>query len=927
MLLKEDIAALTAAVEAAIVPNTTRRTVQGPGRIFGLAGLDGGMPDCSFDDSLLIKSANRALASALGQDEASFTWTSLQLNRNTTATPHFDSGTIGTSAIVLLGEFDGGALTVEGMPDLVAKGEVRLFDGGRQRHSSSGFTGVRHSLVWHTRANAGDLPPAVAAYLESLNFRLRPHLFSMHIRVLYCFSGPHRRSSLAVALFLLRSAHFPHVGIEIVEIDTLNDPVSHDLLDADRQEDFVAAILSGHFHFNLFAPPCNSWTRAVWANHSGPRPLRSAEYPLGFPWLSIANRAKAEVGNTLIHFAARCLEASRTARIRGLFSHAILEFPENLGSAELGQPASPFQLGVVQRLWAGDQAYITFAFFQCQLGAVSSKPTRLVTSLVGLAKEGFIGPPSLDPRGRYKGPLPKTCGHTHNRTVNGDDASKALLSSMAAYPEGMNLWLARGMLEAAAGPSAGVAGSARAPEVAPSRPAAPTRACIREVLELNPDQDIYIGRGDAQRGIPPSRLQNPWKIGAHGSRAEVITRFKEFAESSADIRLGVRNLMGKRLVCHCLPGEPCHGDVLIEMAVKEHAQLAAGVVTHGSPAPPPYAPEAVAEMQKVGTGEPFTVNRKGALRHIVDGAGVCSPGKWPPGSRIDSSKGLSLELRTVLEHGVRGWATAVGSDPRRLVMEVAAPSRPTPLPDAAFLQNLRGEVVSILTRRGHAPQREGAPGKINFGLLAAMASAFEDPDAAYPLVVAEGVPVGITTDEGANPLPRAPAIYEAKTKWALPELGSEEWLSEQARWATNYPSARVVAATLAKQFEEEIGEDCMLRMSLGEARRRWGDKLTIAALGAIEKTEGTFRVIYDASNTVKLTTGSVFGTSAACPSGRTSAATSRTSPRPRGSALAWRLTYAVLTGKSRSGRRTGATSRVASTTSRNTKRGTATRSS
>ena len=222
------------------------------------------------------------------------------------------------------------------------------------------------------------------------------------------------------------------------------------------------------------------------------------------------------------------------------------------------------------------------------------------------------------------------------------------------------------------------------------------------------------------------------------------------------------------------------------------------------------------------------------------------------GRRNDRSKGLSLELRSLLERGVRGWAAAAGSDPRRLVMEVAAPSRPTPLPDAAFLQSLRGEVVTIITRLGHAPQLEGAPGKINFGLLAALASAFEDPDAAYPLEVAKGVPVGVTTDEGTNPLPRAPAIYEAKTKWALPELGSEEWHLEHARWATNYPSARVVAATLAKQFEEEIGEDCMLRMSLGEARRRWGNKLTIAALGAIEKTEGTFRVIYDASNTVRL---------------------------------------------------------------------------
>ena len=126
------------------------------------------------------------------------------------------------------------------------------------------------------------------------------------------------------------------------------------------------------------------------------------------------------------------------------------------------------------------------------------------------------------------------------------------------------------------------------------------------------------------------------------------------------------------------------------------------------------------------------------------------------------------------------------------------------------------------------------------------------PDVALPLEAAKGVPVGVTTSDGLNPMLRAPAIYEAKTKWTLPELGSEEWLHEHARWATNYPSARAVPAVLEQQFEEEICEGCILRMSLGEARRRWGDKLTIAAFGTIEKTEGTFRVLFDASSTVLL---------------------------------------------------------------------------
>ena len=118
MLLTGDVAALTAAVEAAVVPDTTRRAVQGRGRLFGLERWAPGttqVTECSF---AVDPDGNRALAAALGPEGASFTWTSLQLHRDSIAEPHFDTGTIGNSAVVLLGNFAGGALTVEGMADL-----------------------------------------------------------------------------------------------------------------------------------------------------------------------------------------------------------------------------------------------------------------------------------------------------------------------------------------------------------------------------------------------------------------------------------------------------------------------------------------------------------------------------------------------------------------------------------------------------------------------------------------------------------------------------------------------------------------------------------------------------------------------------------------------------------------------------------------
>jgi hypothetical protein len=70
--------------------------------------------------------------------------------------------------------------------------------------------------------------------------------------------------------------------------------------------------------------------------------------------------------------------------------------------------------------------------------------------------------------------------------------------------------------------------------------------------------------------------------------------------------------------------------------------------------------------------------------------------------------------------------------------------------------------------------------------------------------------------------------------------------------ADNYKSAKAIGPTLAAQFKEEVRRGHMLRMKVGEARRRWGNRLTIAALGAIEKADETFRIIYDGSNKVML---------------------------------------------------------------------------
>lgn len=65
----------------------------------------------------------------------------------------------------------------------------------------------------------------------------------------------------------------------------------------------------------------------------------------------------------------------------------------------------------------------------------------------------------------------------------------------------------------------------------------------------------------------PSRWGNPWRVGPGLSAAEAAERYREWVEADpqrvAEIR---RELAGRDLCCWCPPGQPCHGDVLLEIA-------------------------------------------------------------------------------------------------------------------------------------------------------------------------------------------------------------------------------------------------------------------------------------------------------------------------------------------------------------------------
>lgn len=68
---------------------------------------------------------------------------------------------------------------------------------------------------------------------------------------------------------------------------------------------------------------------------------------------------------------------------------------------------------------------------------------------------------------------------------------------------------------------------------------------------------IYIGRG--------SKWDNPFKIGEHENREEVIMKYAEWLLTQPQLLDALPELRGQNLGCYCAP-EACHGDILLELA-------------------------------------------------------------------------------------------------------------------------------------------------------------------------------------------------------------------------------------------------------------------------------------------------------------------------------------------------------------------------
>jgi len=118
--------------------------------------------------------------------------------------------------------------------------------------------------------------------------------------------------------------------------------------------------------------------------------------------------------------------------------------------------------------------------------------------------------------------------------------------------------------------------------------------------------------------------------------------------------------------------------------------------------------------------------------------------------------------------------------------------------------------------------------------------------------------VGIRIGVGVT-MPRTPAVYEARTRWKLPEqerLG-EEGLEDDipGAWRANYTSVKLLQKEVVKELEDLDARGLTLKLTEDEARTRYGGELVVAPLGAIQKRiedDGTkiIRLLFDGTHGV-----------------------------------------------------------------------------
>ena len=548
-------------------------------------------------------------------------------------------------------------------------------------------------------------------------------------RVLYVFSGKPRKNSVSSWLHKLSKQFGVAVEVEMVDIQVR--PFL-DLTKQSVQQRLLNKIATGHFFAVLFSPPCSTFTRVVWANKRGPRPIRSYRAPRGFSRLTWAERKRADWGNSMTDFTFEGFE--QQAKQGGM---AIFENPEDLGAVKNGEnfgvrPASMWQWDDFYNLLELESVQ-TAAFYQQDFGTEYLKPTRLLLANVDAPHKSFVmGKPTFDDQGFYTGPLQT---RKANRQLVGTSGIGFATTGTEQWPPNFCKWIATQILEQFA-------------KIAPKGP----------VL--------------AEVGETP-----------HSDRTEYPVSKPDGAKSAG------------------------------------------------------------------GVGPPRQCQQPGKERQFHDGAGLPSMGRWDVEHRIWSDTPFWKELREeTLKLVIRHLGDERRLDRACFEMAVKGEQGCDIVRDEALKNNIRALWISKLKQHGSTQENLDfkAPGQPFFLRLLKELLAFSgDVDREFLLQGESGFPVGVDL-----PLPRTPHVFEEQTNWKLED---DPYMREEV-WRSNYHSVAAHKDFVRQQFDEECAEGLMEKLTLQEAKQKYGDRIAISSLAVLveENHQGKRRVIHDATHGTKV---------------------------------------------------------------------------
>lgn len=229
----------------------------------------------------------------------------------------------------------------------------------------------------------------------------------------------------------------------------------------------------------------------------------------------------------------------------------------------------------------------------------------------------------------------------------------------------------------------------------------PVRMCLEDVVVWGPAM-LYIGRGSAVRGLPPSLWQNPHKVSACSSRAAAIDKFRQRLLGSPELLEALPHLASRILVCHCRPAQACHAGALIEAFVAIVEQRAASVPPTDDAVSIAVAarraagaggliPSPVGPPRELGQGGPLWIGSGHRRRLFIDGGGLCSPGLWPP-ERRHPGHPIGAWLRGRLLGLLQEWETTHSGVIRSVLVRLAVGfAQESPFP-ATSIERVREEL-------------------------------------------------------------------------------------------------------------------------------------------------------------------------------------------------------------------------------------------